>query len=66
MRTDSRRSLNPGGRLPNGTVMPKFQRMTFPTAQPDARVVHTIAPTGRITRRPTETPRDEALNEDAG
>lgn len=46
--------------------MPKFQRMTFPTAQPDARVVHTIAPTGRITRRPTETPRDEALNEDAG
>ncbi|MEU8242963.1 hypothetical protein AB0C07_32300 [Actinoplanes missouriensis] len=44
--------------------MPKFQRTTFPTAQPDARVVHTIAPTGRITRRPTEAPRDVTPNED--
>ncbi|MEU4560751.1 hypothetical protein AB0F72_20425 [Actinoplanes sp. NPDC023936] len=44
--------------------MPKFQRMTYPPVQPDARLVHTIVPTGRITRRPTEAPRDEAATED--
>ncbi|WP_433832487.1 hypothetical protein ACQP2E_16265 [Actinoplanes sp. CA-015351] len=43
--------LRSGPRLPINAVMPKFERLTFPPAQPDARLARIIAPSGRITRR---------------
>ncbi|MEU4689138.1 hypothetical protein [Actinoplanes sp. NPDC023714] len=38
--------------------MAKFEHLTFPDAEPDARLAHVIVPAGRISRREAAVPED--------
>lgn len=58
MRGENQRS---GRCLPINAVMPKFERLTFPPAQPDARLARIIPLSGRITRRAPRDPLKELV-----